>query len=316
MRAPLSRPAGDGAELPPKVPSPSLNRSPLLFFSLQQQQQQQQEDQHGSNGKSYVKQQQQSYSGHPVQFDPNAPPFLYSPTFSPYAMQAPLPSDFNPYDPSYGSPVSPYSPMGISPNAPSFTPRSPVMTLGQIPYGSYDVNSPTQGGFWPSFQGNNQQRRMSNSGWPQQFNAPGYSAGRRQSSVGRVGARMPGSASSGMGGSAGAGGVLGIKRGSVDSSYAPVLRSETLENFRNDKTRLWDLSEIQGHVVEFTSDQFASRWLQQKLETATEEERQWVFDEVLTASFTIQTDGAFFPSFCLLFFFARGIDKRLDDDFF
>ena len=88
------------------------------------------------------------------------------------------------------------------------------------------------------------------------------------------------------------GGHLGLKRSSAAGGFAPVIRSETLDNFRSDKSRLWELSEIKGHVVEFTADQFASRWLQQKLESATEEERQWIFDEVLPASFAIQTDGA------------------------
>jgi len=146
-----------------------------------------------------------------------------------------------------------------------------------------------------------QQRRLSHSGWPQ-FNNGGAAGnfpagGRRNHSLGaRAGYRMngqqqPGGAFGNFQPGSG-GGHLGLKRGgSADAGFAPVARSETLDDFRSDKSRLWELSEIKGHVVEFTADQFASRWLQQKLETATEEERQWIFDEVLTAPFAIQTDG-------------------------
>lgn len=36
-----------------------------------------------------------------------------------------------------------------------------------------------------------------------------------------------------------------------------------------------------GHVVEFSGDQHGSRFIQQKLETATSEERQLIFDEIV-----------------------------------
>ncbi|THG99761.1 hypothetical protein EW026_g2633 [Hermanssonia centrifuga] len=58
-------------------------------------------------------------------------------------------------------------------------------------------------------------------------------------------------------------------------------RSQLLEEFRNDKVRKWELRDILGYVVEFSGDQHGSRFIQQKLETATQEEKQAIFDEIV-----------------------------------
>ena len=41
------------------------------------------------------------------------------------------------------------------------------------------------------------------------------------------------------------------------------------------------LKDIFGYVVEFSGDQHGSRFIQQKLETATSEEKQIVFEEIV-----------------------------------
>ena len=41
------------------------------------------------------------------------------------------------------------------------------------------------------------------------------------------------------------------------------------------------MQDIFGYVVEFSSDQHGSRFIQQKLETASEEDKQVVFDEIV-----------------------------------
>lgn len=41
------------------------------------------------------------------------------------------------------------------------------------------------------------------------------------------------------------------------------------------------IQDIFGYVVEFSGDQHGSRFIQQKLETATSEEKQVVFDEIV-----------------------------------
>ncbi|KAE9391653.1 ARM repeat-containing protein [Gymnopus androsaceus JB14] len=62
------------------------------------------------------------------------------------------------------------------------------------------------------------------------------------------------------------------------------LRSPLLEDFRTNKTRRWELRDVMGYVVEFSGDQHGSRFIQQKLETASSDEKQKVFDEIVPAN--------------------------------
>jgi len=45
-----------------------------------------------------------------------------------------------------------------------------------------------------------------------------------------------------------------------------------------------NLQDVFGNVVEFSGDQYGSRFIQQKLETATNEEKQTVFDEIIPSN--------------------------------
>jgi hypothetical protein len=47
------------------------------------------------------------------------------------------------------------------------------------------------------------------------------------------------------------------------------------------QSKLTFSQDIYGHIVEFSGDQHGSRFIQQKLETATSEEKQGVFDEIV-----------------------------------
>ncbi|CAL1704429.1 unnamed protein product [Somion occarium] len=62
-----------------------------------------------------------------------------------------------------------------------------------------------------------------------------------------------------------------------------VQRSALLEEFRSDRTKVWELKNLLGHIVEFSRDQHGSRFIQTKLESATDEEKQLVFDEIVPA---------------------------------
>ncbi|CAL9754359.1 unnamed protein product [Musa acuminata subsp. burmannicoides] len=66
--------------------------------------------------------------------------------------------------------------------------------------------------------------------------------------------------------------------------------SSLLEEFKNNKTRCFELAEIAGHVVEFSGDQYGSRFIQQKLETATREEKNMVFEEIMPRALSLMTD--------------------------
>ncbi|CAI9768352.1 unnamed protein product [Fraxinus pennsylvanica] len=51
--------------------------------------------------------------------------------------------------------------------------------------------------------------------------------------------------------------------GNLEEIFAPSL----LYEFKSNKTKCFELAEIAGHVVEFSVDQYGSRFIQQKLET-------------------------------------------------
>ncbi|KAF9093128.1 mRNA binding protein puf3 [Mortierella sp. GBA35] len=82
-------------------------------------------------------------------------------------------------------------------------------------------------------------------------------------------------------------------------------RSALLEDFRNNKSnKKYELKDIAGSVVEFSSDQHGSRFIQQKLETATNEEKQMVFEEIMPHALQLMTDV--FGNYVIQKFFEHG----------
>ncbi|GMH30583.1 hypothetical protein Nepgr_032426 [Nepenthes gracilis] len=88
--------------------------------------------------------------------------------------------------------------------------------------------------------------------------------------------------------------------GAVDQSFG----SSLLDEFKSNKIRCFELSEIAGHVVEFSADQYGSRFIQQKLETATMEEKNMVFHEIIPQALTLMTDV--FGNYVIQKFFEHG----------
>ncbi|KAF9005672.1 armadillo-type protein [Cyathus striatus] len=62
---------------------------------------------------------------------------------------------------------------------------------------------------------------------------------------------------------------------------ATAPRSVILEEFRSNKARKWELQDIIGHIVEFSRDQHGSRFIQQRIENASNDEKQAIFDEIV-----------------------------------
>jgi hypothetical protein len=94
---------------------------------------------------------------------------------------------------------------------------------------------------------------------------------------------------------------------SQDGYFDPTalgLRSPLLEEFRNNKNRKYELQDIVGHMVEFSGDQHGSRFIQQKLETATTDEKQMVFEEILPNCLQLMTDV--FGNYVIQKFFEHG----------
>ncbi|KAK4286550.1 hypothetical protein QN277_003091 [Acacia crassicarpa] len=102
-----------------------------------------------------------------------------------------------------------------------------------------------------------------------------------------------------------AGGVMGpwhLDAGvNVDETFA----SSLLEEFKSNKTKCFELSEISGHVVEFSADQYGSRFIQQKLEQATTEEKNMVYQEIMPHALALMTDV--FGNYVVQKFFEHGL---------
>lgn len=97
--------------------------------------------------------------------------------------------------------------------------------------------------------------------------------------------------------------VPGGKRGRPAPIEDPgIVRSQRLEDFRQRKnTRMefsvstvcvceTDAKEIYGSICEFAGDQHGSRFIQNKLETASPDERAKVFDEIMPNAYQLMTD--------------------------
>jgi hypothetical protein len=82
-------------------------------------------------------------------------------------------------------------------------------------------------------------------------------------------------------------------------------RSTLLEEFRNSKSnRKFELKDIVGHFVEFSGDQHGSRFIQQKLESASNQDKRMVFEEILPSALQLMTDV--FGNYVIQKFFEHG----------
>ncbi|XVF83143.1 hypothetical protein PTKIN_Ptkin16aG0109900 [Pterospermum kingtungense] len=91
---------------------------------------------------------------------------------------------------------------------------------------------------------------------------------------------------------------------SVDGRYV----SSLLDEFKNNKTRSFELLDIVEHVVEFSTDQYGSRFIQQKLETATEEEKNKIIPEIIPHARALMTDV--FGNYVIQKFFEHGTESQ------
>uniref|UniRef100_A0A0D6QS73 PUM-HD domain-containing protein n=1 Tax=Araucaria cunninghamii TaxID=56994 RepID=A0A0D6QS73_ARACU len=104
------------------------------------------------------------------------------------------------------------------------------------------------------------------------------------------------------------GGVIGSWHPENEADIEERYGSSLLEEFKNNKNRCSELSDIAGHVVEFSADQIGSRFIQQKLETATNEEKNIVFNEIFPQALVLMTDV--FGNYVLQKFFEHGTGKQ------
>ncbi|KAF7026476.1 hypothetical protein CFC21_038586 [Triticum aestivum] len=95
--------------------------------------------------------------------------------------------------------------------------------------------------------------------------------------------------------------------GKMNANLVPSL----LEEFKSNKSRSYELCEIAGHVVEFSADQYGSRFIQQKLETASVEEKDMVFTEIMPQALTLMTDV--FGNYVVQKFFEHGSTAQIKE---
>ncbi|XP_021910705.1 pumilio homolog 6, chloroplastic-like [Carica papaya] len=81
-----------------------------------------------------------------------------------------------------------------------------------------------------------------------------------------------------------------------------------LEELKSGKGRRFELSDIAGHIVEFSADQHGSRFIQQKLEICSFEEKESVFKEVLPHASKLMTDV--FGNYVIQKFFEYGSSEQ------
>ncbi|CAO2825527.1 unnamed protein product [Amaranthus hypochondriacus] len=106
-----------------------------------------------------------------------------------------------------------------------------------------------------------------------------------------------------------AAGLMGNWRSEADGFMENSFGSSLLNEFKSNKTRNFELSEIAGHVDEFSMDQFGSRFIQQKLETASTEEKNMVFHEIIPQALSLMTDV--FGNYVIQKFFEHGTASEI-----
>nr|CAD1843802.1 unnamed protein product [Ananas comosus var. bracteatus] len=75
------------------------------------------------------------------------------------------------------------------------------------------------------------------------------------------------------------------------SSPARVAATRSmLDELKHNKIRTFELADIVGHVIEFSLDQYGSRFIQQKLETASVGEKSKIFPEILAHALSLTKD--------------------------
>ncbi|KAI9156996.1 hypothetical protein LWI28_015235 [Acer negundo] len=94
----------------------------------------------------------------------------------------------------------------------------------------------------------------------------------------------------------------------IGSNVEGRYMSSLLDEFKTNKTRSFELSDIADHVVDFSTDQYGSRFIQQKLEAAPEEEKAKIFPEIIPHARTLMTDV--FGNYVIQKFFEHGTESQ------
>ena len=96
-----------------------------------------------------------------------------------------------------------------------------------------------------------------------------------------------------------------------DFAYVPEaisndgIQSALMHEFKStSKSKRYELRDIYDHIAEFSGDQHGSRFIQNKLETAKSDEKDWVFREIQPNAIPLMTDV--FGNYVIQKFFEHG----------
>ncbi|XP_039171758.1 pumilio homolog 5 isoform X2 [Eucalyptus grandis] len=92
------------------------------------------------------------------------------------------------------------------------------------------------------------------------------------------------------------------------NGFDDAKRNTYLEELKSSNARKFELSDIVGRIVEFSVDQHGSRFIQQKLENCTFEDKAAVFSEVLPHASRLMTDV--FGNYVIQKFFEHGSPEQ------
>ncbi|KAK4403899.1 Pumilio4 [Sesamum angolense] len=102
--------------------------------------------------------------------------------------------------------------------------------------------------------------------------------------------------------------VKGESSGPLNSQSGKGRFESLLEVLKNNKTKSLELTDIIGHIVEFSMDQFGSRFIQQKLETATVDEKAKILSEIIPHARGLMIDV--FGNYVIQKFFEHGTESQ------
>ena len=152
----------------------------------------------------------------------------------------------------------------------------------------------------PSLSGSSTNLALGMTNGPRLYNAaPGAEARYRNGSIGSANGMFTGSSLFPN---------RSIANRSASLSKEVTGRSRLLEDFRNNRIPNLQLKDLTNHVVEFSQDQHGSRFIQQKLERATSQEKAMVFSEILAAAYSLMTDV--FGNYVIQKFFEFGDNEQ------
>ncbi|XP_052622739.1 pumilio homolog 4 [Lactuca sativa] len=107
------------------------------------------------------------------------------------------------------------------------------------------------------------------------------------------------------------GGVSGSWNPEGDMSLDRRYVSSLLDELKNNKNKSFELSDVVDHVIEFSTDQYGSRFIQQKLESATVEEKNIIFPEIVPHARSLMIDV--FGNYVIQKFFEHGTKSQRRD---